>query len=63
MLVGSPAKLIKENVQRIHNINKEVMLNNYFRANPDMEYFQDEPGLEPADSDIPFEWFSIYVHF
>jgi acetyltransferase-like isoleucine patch superfamily enzyme len=63
MLAGSPAKPIKENVQRIHNINKEIMLNEYFSTNPKIEYFQDEPGLEPADSDKPFEYFSIYAHF
>jgi acetyltransferase-like isoleucine patch superfamily enzyme len=63
MLAGSPAKVVKENIQRIHNVNKEEMLNNYFRANPGVEYYQDKPGLEPPDSDRPLEWFSIYAHF
>jgi acetyltransferase-like isoleucine patch superfamily enzyme len=59
MFAGMPAKAVKENVQRISNLDREQYLNKYFRNNPDAEYFQANPGFEPQYNEKIKERFTI----
>lgn len=56
LFVGSPAKIVKTNVQRLFNISYEEAVTKYFINNPDAETFYGEPGLEVVnDSELdPF---------
>jgi acetyltransferase-like isoleucine patch superfamily enzyme len=49
MLAGAPAKVVKKNVQRVLDIDKEAMLGEFFRKNPDSEYYIDKPGFDIID--------------
>jgi acetyltransferase-like isoleucine patch superfamily enzyme len=58
MLAGAPAKTVKKNIQRVLDIDKESMLNDFFRKNPESEYFIDKPGFETIDySNFYFKMF------
>lgn len=59
-LAGSPAKILKTNVQRIFDIKTEGEAILYFKQNPDMEFYQASPGFE-HEEDINVESiFKIY---
>lgn len=45
MFAGSPAKLIKKGIQRIFNYLLEGKLTEYFNDNPNVNTYQDSPGL------------------
>jgi hypothetical protein len=58
MLAGVPAKVVRENIQRALDIDKETMLEDFFRKNPDAECFMDKPGFDTIDySNFYFKWF------
>lgn len=60
MLAGSPAKIIKSNVQRIFNPKTESAATKYFTENPDAEYYQDCPGFERMEDTDNNSFFKIY---
>lgn len=59
MFAGMPAKPLKENMQRIFNLDRELNLIKYFKENPDADFLQVEPGFEPIEEDKIKEWFSM----
>jgi acetyltransferase-like isoleucine patch superfamily enzyme len=59
MFAGTPARAVKENVQRIFNLDRERYLIKYFQDNPDAEYFQAEPGLESVEEEKIGVWYTI----
>lgn len=48
LLVGTPAKIAKSNLFRIHNLQLETEITKFFYDNPDAEFYQGEPGFESA---------------
>lgn len=59
MFAGMPAKPLKDNMQRIFNLDRELSLMKYFKENPDADFLQVEPGFEPIEEDKIKEWFSM----
>jgi acetyltransferase-like isoleucine patch superfamily enzyme len=58
MLAGAPARVVRENIQRVLDVDKEAMLNDFFRNNPSLEYFIDRPGFDIIDyNNFYFKWF------
>jgi acetyltransferase-like isoleucine patch superfamily enzyme len=60
MFAGMPAKPVKENVQRIFNLDRELYLVKYFQDNPNVEYIQVEPGFEPTDNEKIKGWYTVF---
>lgn len=52
-LVGSPAKVKRNNVQRIMDYTRQSEITRFFRLNPDASYFQDSTGIK--DESEPFD--------
>jgi acetyltransferase-like isoleucine patch superfamily enzyme len=59
MFAGIPAKPVRNNVQRIFNLDREQHLKKYFRDNLNAEYFQAEPGVEPTEEEKINDWFKM----
>jgi acetyltransferase-like isoleucine patch superfamily enzyme len=49
-LAGSPAKVINNTSQRIFDLKKEKELYDYFRAHPEVDYYDDGVGLFSDES-------------
>lgn len=60
LLAGMPAKIVKSNCQRIFDLDMEQTATNYFKNNPDAEYFQVEPGFEQPENIKVESNFTIY---
>lgn len=49
LLAGSPAKIIRSNIQRIFDLREESVITKFFYDYPDAEYYQAEPGFEQSE--------------
>jgi len=45
LIGGIPAKLIRTNVTRVYDPNKEMMISEYFRSHPDEQVFRYDPDF------------------